>query len=296
MAKYALPTYKPSGKLKPLTFALFLGGIAAGCVVAVVYQQLIRWIPYIYVNFVLVCGFGGALGVAGWQMVKLGHCRNKVVAAVLALLMGGVALGASYWWDWQRALSDVAEKETGVTREELAQEITFSRFLELKKATGWKIGKTSSSGGITGAGVTTLWVLEALIVLGIALGVTASKAGEPYCEKCGRWCNPHAFFLSHTSRADADPYLQKGDLGGLTQINGRAEADPNVSLHFTVTSCGGCTDTAFLTVAEQTIKQTKKQTNTTKVTLIDHAILPPGQRELAVDRAQAAVGQKLAAS
>jgi len=295
MAKYALPTYRASGKLKPLTLVLFIGALVAGCVVAVVYQTLLRWIPYIYVNFLLVCGFGFALGVAGWQAVKLGHCRNQLVAGMLAVAVGGGALATSYWWDWQRALSDLAEKEPGVSKAELAQEITFSRFLELKKQAGWKIGSSSSS-SFNGGGVTAMWILEALIVLGIAVVATGAAAAEPYCERCRRWCKGNAFYVAGCSRADADPLLQQGDLGSLALIDERTGTDPNVSLHFTVTTCGGCSETAFLTVAEHTVKQTKKQTSTTKVNLVTHAVLAPGQREQAVERVQGAVGQKLAAS
>src|SRR5689334_7006858 len=116
MAKYPLPSYRPSGKLKPITIALFAGGLVAGCVVAVVYQQLVRWIPYIYVNLLLVAGFGGALAGAGWKAVKWGHCRNWIVASFLALIMAGVALSASYWWDWQQTLSAVADKNPGLSK------------------------------------------------------------------------------------------------------------------------------------------------------------------------------------
>jgi hypothetical protein len=224
--------------------------------------------------------------------VKWGHCRNRIVASVLALAMASTALAASYWWDWQRVLSEVMEKNPGVSKAELAEEITFSRFLELKKESGWKIGKSSGS-SFNGGGVTFIWVVEALVVQGIAELAVGAKAAEPYCEKCRRWCDERTFYVPHSSRADADPYLTQGDLGRLAQIDGRADADPNVSLHFTVTTCAGCNDTAFLTVAEQTVKQTKKQTNTTKVELVKHAVLSADHRALASDRVQAAVGQKV---
>jgi hypothetical protein len=290
MTKYALPRYRPSGRLKPTIFALFLAAIAGGCLVAFVYQTLLRWIPYVYVNALLVAGFGGVLGFAGHQAVKRGHCRNRALAAVLALALAGVSLAASYYWDWQHALSVIAEKNPGLDKAAIADEITFSRFLELKKESGWKLKSSTFNGG----GVTFIWVVEALLVFGLAIFITDVAAAEPYCEKCGRWCEGRQFQLPGTSRADADGYLAQGQLGPLTQINGRADADPHTSLHFTVTTCAGCADTGFLTVAEQQIQQKKKQTQTVRRELVRHAVLTPADRELAVDRVQSAIGQKLA--
>ncbi|MCU1278207.1 MAG: hypothetical protein JWM53_1753, partial [bacterium] len=103
-------SYRASGRFNPLTLALFAGAIVAGAAVAWIYQLLMTWIPYIYADVVLCGGFGAALGVAGMYAVRRGHCRNRVVALVLALPLALVAVGASYYWSYQSTLSTIAEK------------------------------------------------------------------------------------------------------------------------------------------------------------------------------------------
>jgi hypothetical protein len=242
------------------------------------------------VNLLLVAGFGGALGFAGWKAVKLGHCRNRVLAMVLAVPLAGVPLAASYAWDWQHAISTIQEKNPGLSRGDIAEEVTFTRFLEIKKEAGWKMKSSTMNGGM----VTFIWIVEGLTVFALAFFITGAAAADPYCEKCGKWCKGHTFQVPGTTRADADPYLSQKKLGDLVQIESRG-GDPNSSLHFTVTTCEGCPETAYLTVAEQQIQQKKKQTQTVKHELVRHAVLGGSDREHAVYRAQAAVGQKLVA-
>src|SRR5690242_20619989 len=108
MAYASFATYKPSGRLRALAFALFLGATVAGAAVAWLYQSLMTWIPYIYVNLVLCVGFGAALGAAGAFAVRRGHCRNRVVALALAVPLALVAVAASYGWAYRGTLSDLA--------------------------------------------------------------------------------------------------------------------------------------------------------------------------------------------
>jgi phosphate/sulfate permease len=286
MATSSFASYRPSGRFNPLTLALFAGAIVAAAAAAWLYQMLMTWIPYIYVNLVLCAGFGAALGVAGAWAVRRGHCRNRVVAVALAVPLAAAAVGASYYWGYRSTLSAIAEKNPETPIEAIREEVTFERWIDARKEAGWTMSSSHSSDSrrnspdISGAGVLVVWAIEALLLLGLTVLLVDAEAQKPYCERCGRWCAPKPLSLAGLGRAD---------------IAVRADGDPARSLVLTGNICDGCTDTAFLSVEEKTTTQKKKQTSVKTVRLFKHAILTSEQRAAFVQRYNFAVGQKLAA-
>ncbi len=279
---YPLPRYTPSGRFNPLTLALFLGGIAAGAVVAWPYQLLLRVIPIIQLNFLLVAGFGAALAAAGYYAVRTGHCRNRVVALGLALVLAGVPLAASYYWEAKHV------------EDQIGFPTSVSDALAIKRHAGWQIGHGSGS-PLKDEAVYFVWGGEALIVLGIVLFGVGSSVASPYCEKCRRWCEPKQFYVAGVGRAQAEPLLAKGELVALALIEPLAQADRSTSLSFTITECPGCHEAVFLTVEEKIVTVKKNKTSEKKKTLIKDVVLAAGQREPALERVNALVGQKLSA-
>ncbi len=55
-----LDRYRPSGRTGPAVFVLWLPLLLVLCGLAWIYQLLIDWIPFIYLNFLLTLGFAGA--------------------------------------------------------------------------------------------------------------------------------------------------------------------------------------------------------------------------------------------
>ena len=104
-------TYRASGRLGPLTIAYFAAAIVAAAGAAWLYQMLMTWIPYIYVNLVLCGLFGAGLGAAGAFAVRRGHCRNRLFAFVLTLPLAAAGLGASYYWAYESTLAKIAEQQ-----------------------------------------------------------------------------------------------------------------------------------------------------------------------------------------
>jgi hypothetical protein len=253
--------------------------MAGGIVLAWPYQLLIRVIPIIQLSFLIVAGFGGALAYAGWWAVQKGHCRNRLVAGVLALGLAGVPLAASYYWEAKHI------------EEKVGEPMTIADALALKREAGWKIGHSGSP--LNGSAVYAIWGGEALIVAGIVLFGVMIGAGTPYCEKCGRWCAPRSFYVPGVGRADAEKHLAAGDLAGLAAIDPPPRADTSINLTFTVTACEGCREAVFLTVEEKKVTVKKNKTNEAKKTIVKDAILPAGVREAALDRVGSLVGQKL---
>lgn len=290
MAKHTLPRYAPSGFFRLTTIALFIGAIAAGCGVAWLYQTLVRWIPFIYINALVVLGFGGALAVGGYLAVKYGHCRNRVLGLVLALPLAAAPLAASYYWDYAHVVGKISEKNPGVSDAEIKQEMPFGRFLELKKQAGWKIKSSTFNGG----GVTFIWIIEALAVFGITLFGVSMAVGEPYCERCNEWCADRAFTIWGVGAPAAEPLLTAGNLGGVAELSAPEGADTSINLTVTVTTCPKCTQTGFMTVQEKIITVKKGKTEEKATHLVKHAVLGSDHLIRAVDRVTNVAGQKLA--
>lgn len=293
-------SYRASGRFTPLTLALFVAATIVGAAVAWLYQSLMTWIPYLYVNLLLCAAFGAGLGVAGATAVRRGHCRNRVLALALAIPLALVAVGASYYWAYRSTITSIADDNPGAPVDAIRAELTFERWIDARKRVGWTLHSSHSSAqrsspDIAGAGVLVIWLIEALALVGLTAFIVDTEAAKPYCERCGRWCTAKPLVLGGLGRADVEQAVQLGDLMPLVDIAVRSDGDPARSLVLTGNVCDGCSDTAFLTVEEKTTTQRKKQTSTKSVRLIKDAILTSQQRAAFVQRYNFAVGQKLAA-
>jgi hypothetical protein len=278
MAKHNLPCYRSSGRVSPLTLALFAGVIAGSLVAACIYQQLMNWIPFIQLKFIMTFAFAGGIGAGAMWAVKRGHCRNALVAGVLALVASAAGVAASHYYNF--------------TRSEFGEQLSFGEYLEARRDTGWKM---SRGGKVDGPMVTILWALEGLIVAGIAGFMSAGAAGNAYCEKCGTWCEDKSYTVWGVSSADAEPLIQRGDLTALADISGKS-GDANVNLTFAVASCPRCNDTGFLTLHEKRTSTDKKGRQQQKGNkLLALAVLTPEQLTHARERASFSQGQKLPA-
>lgn len=178
-----LERYNSSGKFGPLTAVYAVGGAVALGLLAWVYQLALTWIPFIYIEFILVGGFGFAAGLAVSMIMDMGHCRNRGVGALVGLLLGAVGLAASFWWGYRSGLSSVIESNPQVAAEEIAAQYSFGLWIDDRVEGGWTI----KSAALNGAFVWVMWSLEALIVLGISGAMGWIRAGHSYCEKCKAW-------------------------------------------------------------------------------------------------------------
>src|SRR5581483_2672470 len=179
---HPLPRYSPSGFFRPIAIALFLAAIALGCVLAFLYQATVRWISIVQVKMLVVLVFAAMLGGAGAWAVRKGHCRNRLIALLFALALAGVPLAATYYWDY--ALAEPGNVRFRLGEHGLSAEYTFRDYLEDRQRHGWRM---KSGGDVTGAGVLTMWTLEALVVFGAVLALTVPGAADPYCERCSRF-------------------------------------------------------------------------------------------------------------
>jgi hypothetical protein len=276
-----LPRYAPSGFFRPLTFALFLAATVAGMAVAWGYQLLMDWMPLIYLSILVCMGFGFLLGFAGAWAIKTGHCRNRMIALLLAVPLVGGSIAATYYWEYQRFIGEVRE-----ARPDLADQVTFKIFLDARRERGWEISNHGSSGTpLKGDVIWGLWFIEAALILGTGGVLIWRAVNEPYCERCNQWGAPRKMLLPGLKRGDAEPLLSSGDLDGVIGMPLPADGSPQVALALTATLCPACKETGFLTVEEKIVvarKKGKPQEKTTK--LVVHAVLRADQREKFLQR------------
>jgi hypothetical protein len=265
-----LPCYAPSGAFKPIIVVHLLGWMIVAVALAGLYELLIHFIPFIYLNLLLAVGFGFALGIAALGAVEAAHCRNRFVALVVALLLGGGGLAASYGWGYRRALSQLSSKNPGTTLPQAAQELGFGAWLQDRIDGGWYLKKNP----ITGAGVLAVWGIEAVIVLGIVLVATVGKAGDPYCERCRQWTRSQTARLPGVSRDNVQPLLDRGDLAGVLSLTSGLESDSTTML-LERRSCPQCGESAYLSMTETRLEVKKDKATTVRTHLLTHAALTP---------------------
>lgn len=275
----SIPRYAPSGAFNTLVFGYALGGLVGAAALAWLYALLLDVIPFVYVSILLTCGFGIALGFMGGLVIKMGHCRNRAVAVVLALVVGGGGLAASYGWAYRRALGELAEQSSGATVSELAEEVGLGTWLEARIDNGWEVRRSS----ISGLGVITIWAIEALIVLGMSVLVMASAAADPYCERCRAWTDPQSTDLRGLGAEHVAPLLERGDLAGVLSLTERPDGDASTRIQLVRNYCEKCPDTAYLTVTEVRVEVKNGKEQEHKKELLENAELSPKLNALYVE-------------
>jgi hypothetical protein len=199
-------TYSASGRFSPSFVIWLVLGLAGLGVAAVVYALGLKWIPLIYVSFLLTIGLGWAAGLIGQWIVKRGKVRNVGVAfgiAVLLALGGLVAKFAFQYFEARRSIdalqiTDILEPHDPQPTPEQFQELkariknnfTFVRHIETRVEQGWNIGRGGRNGiPISGPLVYLVWLIEIGIILYFSVPGIVSSAQQPFAEHLDTWAD-----------------------------------------------------------------------------------------------------------
>ena len=265
-----LRCYVPSGAFKPVIFVHVWGWMLVTVALAGLYELLLYFIPFIFLNLLLAVGFGVAMGVPVLWAIEAAHCRNRGVALGVALLLGVGGLAASYGWGYRRALSQLASKDPGTSLSQAAQELGFGDWLQERINDGWYIKKNP----ITGAGVLAVWGIEAVIVLGILLIGTGGGGRAPYCERCRQWTRSQTARLPGIGWRRVQPMLERGDLAGVLSLTSDRESD-SVTMLLERTSCPQCGESAYLSITDISFPVKKGKAKKLRTSMLTHAELTP---------------------
>jgi hypothetical protein len=194
MANY----YKPSGKFSLLSLIYFiLISLTALPLLGLLYAYCIWYIPLIYVNFLIAAGFGLAVGtIISKVVIGTGKVRNVTLSLLLGLL-GGLIVLYFHWAVWVDLVINAGESygssKAGITVSNIKILQVFSLasdpgtllhwIKEINKTGTWGIRSTTVSGTF----LSVIWIIEFLIVAGIASIVPMLASKNPYCEIGDKW-------------------------------------------------------------------------------------------------------------
>ena len=132
-----LPHYTPSGRTTLLFPVLAIVALGLGVALAWPYQALITWVPFIYINAIVYLVFGFGIAVLAMLPTKIGRNRNRVLGAVVGVVIGAGAIGGSHYFAYRRAVAAVVSEvaQTGASNaDDVAAEVdhalTFGAYVE----------------------------------------------------------------------------------------------------------------------------------------------------------------------
>ena len=202
--------YKPSGGCGLSTIIYFLLGLVATALLAVAYAFGLRFIPFIYISFIMTGVFSLALGFLGATIVTKGHCRSVLLAALIGTLLCGFGVIAKHYVQYEVWVGEVTDAQIAYeisegelprdqsedvrnkVREEVRDwvrgEVSFLSRFKMRADEGIVIGKGNGA-PITGVFMYLLWAVELGIVLFLGWMAPIIAAKKPYNEKLGMWAD-----------------------------------------------------------------------------------------------------------
>ena len=186
----------------PALMAVVTAGTAFG--LGLLYAYLIKWIPFIYLNFFITVGYGFAVGLVAGIMLKFGKVRNNTVSFLCALLGALMAL----YCEWSGHLHSLIPGAPFFT--EPGQLMDFVKVLYEEVSWGM-----SSGGNVTGILLGIVWLIEAGIIVVLAtLAGHGSVATTPFCEKNMCWLDEEKKIdtLAAFTEPDQIAAISHGDL------------------------------------------------------------------------------------
>src|SRR5882724_364607 len=180
-------TYKHSGNFTVTgLIAGLVTGLVAGFPLAYVYAWGIIQIPEVKLACIATMAYGALVGVAAAMGMKWGKVRNAKIAGLAAI----VPAAASLYWSWAFWAKNIfltfAQKELDPFSLMARPQALWELIKLINEYGTWGMSKGDTTKGTE---LWVIWVLEALVVLGIA---TLASMGvlemQPFCEKCKLWC------------------------------------------------------------------------------------------------------------
>lgn len=209
-----LETYRHSGKFNPTGPVLSITAAAAlGVPLGLAYAYVIRWIPFIYVNFIITLGYGLAFGWITTRLLKITRMRHTALAALCGFAAGLVAL----YCEWSAHIHVLVEGSPWFLRPNQV----WTGVEILYQEGSWSFHHQT----VSGIPLAIVWLIEAGIIVGIATAMPFTFVGDtPYCERTGCWLDEQKQINTLESFTDDAQIaaLKSGDLMPLTTARAKA--------------------------------------------------------------------------
>lgn len=235
--------YKPSGKFSSTSlFYFLLLSFTAFPLLGLIYAYCIWYSPFVYINFIIAAVFGLIIGyLIDSVVLGKGKVRNVSIATVFGLLGGIIAL-YFHWAVWTDLVINAGESygnsRIGVTVSNIEifqvfslvvqPEVLFSIINEINEVGTWGVRRATTKGTF----LLVIWIIEFLIIVGIAILSSFSRAKQPFCEKENTWFKKielGAFeYFEDTSKIIKE--LEAGNPQQILNINTTETPDSNHSI------------------------------------------------------------------
>jgi hypothetical protein len=269
-----MQTYRHSGAI-PIEggFLSVMLGLGAALVGGFAYAYAFRWIPFVYLNFLVTLLFAALIGGSVYYGGHIGKVRNTPFSVVVGLLCTLFGMWV-YWGAYAWALGGV---DLGLRAWSPGFLLAFGQ--ELFQNGSWGI---TSDTPVTGWVLVGLWVVELFVVSVVAIIAAALDSDTAFCEHCLKWTESEKG-VAQLDADGAEPawvQITAGDLVGLAEF----QPAPSGSQRFVrldLASCPQCTGSRFLTIKRVEITHDKKgNPKENETPLVTNAILKPEHEEI----------------
>jgi len=179
--------YQESGKNNPLSqLVAYISCVLLSLTLGYLYSVLIIFIPIVYLNFLITVGLGLTLGLILRFLVRITNYRNKKSKLILALVFGFL----TNYFQWTVYILYAFNGEIPNFSYYLSnlQWIALpTNFLEAVVQIN-RTGLWSIFGIVfTGFGLTTIWIIESLIIMAGPLVAIYKTKAYPFSELLNKW-------------------------------------------------------------------------------------------------------------
>jgi hypothetical protein len=236
------------------------------------YAYLVKWIPFIYLNFLLTAGYGFVFGVVSAWVLRLAKTRNTGVAVLCGLLAGLFAL----YFEWSAHIHAVF-KGAPVLCTPLQ---LWGGVQQLYEDGSWSL---RGGGNVTGIPLAIVWGVEALFILGLGMLVPLGMIGDtPFCEQNQCWLDEEKKIdtLEAFTEPDHLSAFRQGDLAPLSKAKPRTP-DSSTFARVTLKHSPRCDQFCTVSVANITVTRNSNGDPTEKTQeLARNLMLPKSMFEL----------------
>jgi hypothetical protein len=202
--------------------------------------------------------------------VKRGKGRNPGIGALLGLVVGLAGLYLS-WAAWIVAFARRGGGDVPLL-ELIQQPAALWELIRSVNAHGaWTIKGATPKGTL----LWVLWAIEALVIVGAPALVCLAQASEPFCERCGRWCQKTlgAFVGREAPHPELVTRLESLDTAYLEQL-GPADPGDESRIRYDLCACR-CKATSTLTATAVTTTMSGKKKKESAAELVRNLVLTP---------------------
>jgi hypothetical protein len=265
-------------------------GLGVALVGGFAYAYAFRWIPIIYLNFLITLVFAALIGGAVYFGGHVGKVRNTLFSVVVGFLCALFGMWV-YWGAYAWALGGV---DLGILAWSPGFLIVFAQ--ELFQNGSWGL---TSDAPVTGWVLVGLWVVEFGVISVVAVIAASLDSETAFCEQCQEWTTMEKGVAQLDADGTEPAWVQitAGDLVGLAEF----QPAPPGALRFVrldLGSCPQCTSSRFLSIKRIEITHNKKgEPKENETSVVTNAVLTPQHEEIvrlcgALARGELSVGDQ----